>query len=283
MATLFGGNWTHDKLEILHRYLSAYTTVLRDQPFRLIYVDAFAGEGSYLASAGYEAEVYGEFRELRAGSPQIALEVSEKPFDKLIFIEKDTGRYAILMSLQESYPHRCIDIRNEDANAALPGFCESLGNYDRAVVFLDPFATQVSWSTVEKIALTKKIDCWILFPLMAIARMMPTSRRPTDALARQLDRIFGERKYWNEIYSESPQQQLPGLSDEPTQERLQGSEHIAQCYRNRLESVFVKVAPTPRTFRNSKNSPMFELFFAASNKGGAVRGVPIVNHILKNW
>ena len=43
----FGGPWTNDKLEILRRYLDAYTTALKNQPFNLIYVDAFAGGGSW--------------------------------------------------------------------------------------------------------------------------------------------------------------------------------------------------------------------------------------------
>ena len=52
-------------------------------------------------------------------------------------------------------------------------------------------------------------------------------------------------------------------------------------YRKRLETVFAKVAPTRRTFRNSTNSPMFELFFGAGNPIGAKRAVPIADHILK--
>ena len=283
MSSLFGGSWTNEKLEILGRYLNAYTTALKSQPFQLTYVDAFAGEGTYLANSDYVSEDYEDLQEFRAGSPRIALEVQDKPFDRLVFVEKDPARCASLRLLEREFPNRNIGIRNEDANSALPAFCATLGNSERAVVFLDPFATQVSWSTVEKLARTQKIDCWILFPLMAIARMMPMTRIPPDSLAAQLDRAFGGRQYWEEFYSESPQQQLPWFSDKPTQERLQGSDQIALRYRERLESEFARVAPTPRTFRNSKNSPMFELFFAASNPRGAIRAVPIADHILKHW
>ncbi len=41
----FGGSWTKEKLDILQRYLNAYTTALKNQPFRLWYIDAFAGTG----------------------------------------------------------------------------------------------------------------------------------------------------------------------------------------------------------------------------------------------
>ncbi len=278
----FGGPWTQEKLEILSKYLDAYTTALKDQPFQLIYVDAFAGAGSYQVGLNY-AEDYGDFQELHDGSPRIALGILDKPFDRLLFIEKDPDRCAALENLQASFPDRSIEIRNEDANDALPDFCDKLGSRHRAVVFLDPFATQVSWATVERLARTEKIDCWILFPLMAIERMLPTSKEPSEALASQLDRIFGGREHWEDFYNESPQQQFPMFADGPLQERKRGSDQIAVRYRKRLEAVFARVAPTRREFRNSKNSPMFELFFAASNRAGAPIAVRMADHILQNW
>ena len=283
MASFFGGSWTDRKLEILRRYLDAYTTALKNKPFCLTYVDAFAGEVYYLADSSYASEDYVDFQEFRVGSPRIALEVQDKPFDRLVFVEKNPVRYESLESLAGEFPSRSIEIRNDDANSALPDLCANLGDFERAVVFLDPFATQVSWDTVEKISQTRKIDCWILFPLMAIARMMPTKREPPDSLALQLDRVFGGREHWRDLYSKSPQQQLPWFSEQPSQERLKGSDQIALRYRERLETVFVKIAPTTRTFKNSKNSPMFELFFAASNPGGSRPAVRIADHILKNW
>ena len=41
----FGGRWTRQKLDILERYLDAYTTVLKYRHFSLVYIDAFAGTG----------------------------------------------------------------------------------------------------------------------------------------------------------------------------------------------------------------------------------------------
>ena len=151
---------------------------------------------------------------------------------------------------------------------------------DRAVVFLDPYATEVSWETVKTIAETGKIDCWILFPLMAITRMMPRNSEPTKALSTQLNRIFGGREHWQDFYTTSKQLSL--LGDELPLQREVGSSQIADCYRRRLKSVFQLMAPTSRTFLNSKNSPMFELFFAASNPHGAPIAVSIADHILKN-
>ena len=277
----FGGQWTAEKLEILRRYLDAYTTALKNQEFRLTYVDAFAGEGYWRPRSEFASEDYEDFREVRDGSPRIALEIQDKPFDRFVFIEKDIERCDVLTRLREEFHDRDIDVLNDDANHAIPVFCDSLESFDRAVVFLDPFATAVSWDTVAMLSYTEKVDCWILFPLSAIARMMPTDTKPTPALAVQLDRIFGGRGHWEDFYQPSPQLSL--FDDETNQERASGSEQIAARYRVRLETTFARVAPTRRIFRNSRNSPMFDLFFVASNRRGAPIAVQIADYILQNW
>ena len=276
----FGGKWTQDKLQILRSYLDAYTTALKDQPFNLIYVDAFAGSGSWNPKSGYATEEYEDFRELLQGSASIALDVQDKPFDRLVFVEMDPQRSESLETLRSGLPSRPIEIINDDANVVLPEFCARMSNNDRAVVFLDPYATEVSWETIESIAETGKVDCWILFPLIAITRMMPRNNEPTGALAANLDRIFGGREHWEHFYASSKQLSL--LGDEPSLQREAGSSQIADLYRERLKSVFQMMAPTSRTFLNSKNAPMFELFFAASNPAGAPIAVRIADHILKN-
>ena len=47
MRQLVAGTWTKAKLEILERYLDAYTTVLKNSSFQLLYIDAFAVKGSH--------------------------------------------------------------------------------------------------------------------------------------------------------------------------------------------------------------------------------------------
>ena len=222
---VFGGPWTNDKLEILRRYLDAYTTALKNQPFKLIYVDAFAGSGSWTPRSGYLSEDYGDFQTLRQGSPRIALEIQDKAFDRFVFIETDPSNIISLRILKAEFPDHKIEIFNDDANKVLPSFCDSLADFDRVVVFLDPYATEVTWHTIEAIAKTQKIDCWILFPLMAITRMMTRNNEPDQGLREGLDGIFGGRQHWQGLYS--PSQQLSLLGDEPRQERRQGSDRIA--------------------------------------------------------
>ena len=280
MVQSFGGPWTQEKLKILEGYLDTYTTVLKDQPFHLIYVDAFAGEGAWRPGHTYAAEDYGDYREMVEGSARIALRIQDRQFDKLIFIEKDPNRCASLGELKTEHSARDITILNEDANTALPSVCSNLAWNDRLVVFLDPFATSVQWATIEVLARTKKVDCWILFPLNAIARMLPTDGTPPAEWQDRLDRIFGGREHWQSMYRPSPQL---NFWEEQKQERDVGGEAIANCYRERLESTFARIAPTRRILRNSKNAPLFELFFGASNPAGAARAIPIADHLLKYW
>ena len=224
---------------------------------------------------------YAEFHEFRRGSPMIALETKNKPFDKLVFIERDPRAASSLKRLTSKCAYSRIEVIPADANIEIPRFCNTMEPFDRAVVFLDPYATQVSWPTVEVIARTKKIDCWILFPLMAITRMMPRGREPDEVLAKRLDRIVGGRNYWKEGYRDSAQISLFG--DERRRERTWTSEQIAERYKERLRTIFHRVAATSLTLRNSRNVPLFELFFVAGNPKGARIAVEIADHILKKW
>lgn len=277
----FGGPWTQEKLKILDLYLNAYTTALKNQSFNLIYVDAFAGSGSWRPGTSYPSNDYDEFNEMRQGSAKIALDIRDKAFDRLVFIEKDPEYVASLNALKRENPLRHINIRNDDANRVIPKFCQDMADSERAVVFLDPYATDVAWTTIEQIAETRKIDCWILFPLMAITRLMPVDREPDKALSARLDRVFGGREYWHGFYSRAQQQSFWGGGDQL--ERKRGSDQIADAYRERLISKFIEVAPTRRVLKNSTNSNLFDLFFAASNPKGANIAVNIADHILKNW
>jgi three-Cys-motif partner protein len=278
--TTFGGSWTHEKLSILRAYLHAYTTALKNQPFRLIYVDAFAGSGFWTPRSLSDLEQPNDFREMWDGSAKIALDIEDRPFDRLVFVEINESRCMAIEALSQQYATRDVQIVNADANSALPDICSVMQPNDRAVVFLDPFATEMSWDTVASLAATGKADCWILFPLAAISRMMPGTRDPLPELMTHLDRVFGGREHWNTLYRDSSQMNLFG---DQGQERPGGAGEVIELYRNRLKAVFPGTTSTPRTLLNSKNSPMFSLYFAASSKKGAGIAVRIAEHILQNW
>ncbi len=268
----FGGDWTSEKLNILSAYLTAYTTALKKQSFHLTYVDAFAGTGSI------RIELDDDRTAFLQGSVQRALGVTDKPFDSLLFIEEDTEKAALLRAETSKHMDR-VAIAVGDANSELPKYCHQMNPKERAVVFLDPFALEVDWQTIETLAETGKCDVWILFPISTIRRMLPRHRMPAAVSQNQLTRVFGDES-WRGLYDRPDQTLLPFLEDD-RMESVSGIDPIVQLYRVRLNSVFAKVAPTSRTLRNSKNAPLYEFMFAASNPRGADLAVKIANDILK--
>ena len=145
------------------------------------------------------------------GSATIALDIGDKQFDKLIFVEKDRGRCDELERLRAGRPDRYIRIVNAEANRFLHDLHQDWRRW-RGVLFLDPFATEVEWSTIERIAGFDALATWILFPVSAIARMLPKARRPDDIApgwVTRLTTVFGDDS-WRELYRQNPQQSLFG-------------------------------------------------------------------------
>ena len=277
-AASFGGDWTRDKLAILERYLDAYTTALKYQPFKLMYIDAFAGAGRIsLRAVDDEARAFSAFID---GSAKLAIEIKDKPFDRLIFVEEDTHRYNQLTALWRNNPDRDIRVLNWDANRFL-GSLEEDWRAWRGVLFLDPFATEVEWATVERIAAFHALDTWLLFPINAIARILPVSKNPDDvssAWAARLTRIFGDES-WRNLYHVRPQQSLFG---EELYERDAGTAGISQLYKDKLRKLFGdRYMETTTVFQNSRNSPLFKFIFCVGNEAGIGPAKRIAQHILR--
>lgn len=270
----FGGDWTIQKLEILEDYLDAYTTALKNQSFRLIYIDAFAGTG-YFSLRNQDEDA----RSFIEGSAARALRIEDKPFDRLIFVENDDSRYRQLATLRQNNLDRDIILHNTDANEFLGNIQEDWRAW-RGVLFLDPFATQVDWSTIERVARFNALDTWILFPLSAITRMLPRSRQPDDISTRwtdNLNRVFGDDS-WRNLYEVS--QQLNFFGDEQLQ-RQPGADGILEIYKGKLADLFGdRFLSQSKQFTNSRNSPIFEFIFCAGHPRGSQIAKRIARHII---
>ncbi len=149
---------------------------------------------------------------------------------------------------------------------------------DRAVVFLDPFGMQVKWSTIELLAETKKVDLWMLFPASAVIRHLPKSGPPNKDYSFRLTELFGTEQWKNEFYSESKQANL--FNQSPTFDRYVNEETVVNYLKKKLRKIFAEVIDRPLCLKNSKNSTLFMLTFAAGNPKGAIPAVKIANHIV---
>ena len=280
----FGGDWTEEKLNLFTRYLDAYLIALQNQKFKKIYIDAFAGTGGIETSDGDQH---------LAGSAKRAL-ASKMKFDHYYFIEADTTKAAELQNMVDeefSQIKQTVTVYCGDANEMLAQIIEDVDwRYNRGLLFLDPYATQVNWTTLEIVAQTKSIDVWYLFPFSALERMLPNNGK-YEKWEDCIDRLLGDKGWRTEFYKKDPQISLfdlcpndPGLQTGNQLIKDANPEKVKEYILSRLTEVFPCVSKNARIFRNSNRAPMFLFCFAISNESKAAQrlALRIADYILKN-
>jgi three-Cys-motif partner protein len=202
-----------------------------------------------------------------------------------VFIEKHRTRFRELQKLADIYPTKrdTMTFLQADANSTLARICaETDWRRNRAVLFLDPYGTQVEWKTLEKVAATKSIDTWILFPVgMGVDRLLPNDGEVPAAWRSVLDRMLGTGDWHTAFYSAA---QLQGdLLDGPTQGvvKLASPTVIERYFLDRLRSIFAGVGSRGLPLRNSRGYLMYLLCFACGSPRGARIATSIANYLLK--
>ena len=270
-AQKFGGPWTIIKVETVVAYLQAFTTLLFNKPspsrpFKRVYIDGFAGSGSFKFGAITTGFFKRDAMEI-AGSAQRALRVNP-PFDELHFIEKRSACLNALREMVADDPR--VTIHEGDANDAIRKLCEEINwRSTRGVIFLDPFGTELDWETLKVIAATQALDVWYLFPLSSVFRNAPHALDKLTAEKRaSITKILGSLEWQAEFYSEP--KVWTGLFDfgTPNAKRTVNVDAIEAFIERRLKTVFPAVAK-PRRLLGPKNVPLFSLFFAVSNPSPA--------------
>lgn len=221
MTQQFGNQHTEIKLDAIEKYLAAYTTALSKQNFELIYFDAFAGTGEvditgkdtklpeYVQMELMDEDLSnlyaGDLDKFTDGSAKRALQIPRK-FDKYFFIEKKKKKFYQLQKLKDEFPNLSTSIAciNGDANLELKKFCQQTNWVKtRAVVFLDPFGSQVDFDTIKLIASTEAIDLWYLFPsFLSVYRQISNLGKMTSEQESSINRIIGTEA-WKDKWTSS--------------------------------------------------------------------------------
>lgn len=288
----FGGDWSDAKLSVIREYMKSYCTALSHTKFERIYIDAFAGAGTRAIDTDINAEdderhnlidAAENAREdaaVRHGSPLQALEI-EPGFHRFIFIEQAQASMAELktqVSQSGLLGSRQIEFHTEDANSVLGRLTSQRWDSKRAVAFLDPFALHVKWSTVEAIAKTQAIDMWLLFPAMAVNRMLPRSGKVPQVWAQRLDETFGDTAWRSEFYEVTYPTDLFG--DTAFNKTPRPFERLSSYLTKRLGTVFASTHKEPLMLRTSSGSPLFLLCFGCGNPKGAPIAQRIAQHLI---
>jgi three-Cys-motif partner protein len=158
MAKLWGW-WTRHKLQILEDYLQAFVTAARSADER-IYLDLFAG---------WPDNVSRETDQHILGSAHRALRV-RPPFTRLCLFEIGRKARRLDEAIRKQYPDRDgIRVYAGDCNAQVAHTLSDLREvcWAPTFVFVDQFASEVRWSTLDQIARFRrartKAELWILF------------------------------------------------------------------------------------------------------------------------
>lgn len=254
------GKWSEDKLELLGKYLNAYTTIMKDQQWcknGYYYIDAFAGTGKPKAK---DEDRYID------GSPIVALNL-KNPFKGYIFIEQSNWRVKKLKELIRQYPDANIQIKRGDCNSIIINEVVTkirYENFNRGIIFLDPFGMDVEWHTIEKIADTKTLEIFLNFPVMAINRSVLRNNpyKLNEGEIDRMNRFWGSTDWGNDVYQEVTD--LLGIHIEKIK---QTGKDLGLLFQKRLEQVFQHVT-FPIVMKNSKEAPLYCLIFAGHNQNG---------------
>lgn len=278
------GPWARQKLDALESYLAAYHKVMKNQKFKLIYIDAFAGAGwsriraSEQEETGLDLQLDSEQQaaqeEFIAGSPLRALRTG-RGFDQYHFFDSDERRTKLLRGLQKEHPDKEVHVKYEDANLGVQKLARRfhISPDARGVAFLDPYGPHLHWATVEALANTRKVDVIINFPLaMAINRLVTRKDEIPENWASLLDKCFGIREWHDLAYDV----QTDMFGDERSRKRDDAASRLLQLYHRRLESIFGHTVD-PSLVRNTNGAPLYYLMWASSN----YRGKAIAEHIMR--
>jgi three-Cys-motif partner protein len=114
---------------------------------------------------------------------------------------------------------------------------------------------------------------------MAINRMVTKSGDIPEPWRRSLDRLLGTPDWYDAFYRVEVSVNLFGEETERVVKATTDS--IGKYLNHRLATVFHAVAKNPRVLKNSRNSPLYLLCFAAGNEKGAPIALRIAEHLLK--
>ncbi|MGK7958622.1 MAG: three-Cys-motif partner protein TcmP [Crocosphaera sp.] len=273
------GKWSQDKLELLAKYLEAYSIIMNKQKEKWLtkyyYIDAFAG--SIRPRAKDEENRYIE------GSPLRALQIKPQ-FDGYWFIDISSQRIERIERLKDDFCDCNIEVYHGNCNHVL---CDQLipkfnSSSTRAFVFLDPYGLSIDWETITKLANTRKCDIFVNFSVMGVTRTLPKDREPDPEDIKRLNKVMGNTDWIkNEVYKAPSSVQLslfPEQNKETSslQRDTIKAEWLADLYTKQLRNLFQYVSQ-PVLMKNRKNSVLYALCLASHNQ----TAVKITNDIFK--
>lgn len=110
--------------------------------------------------------------------------------------------------------------------------------------------------------------------------MLTRSGDIPESWRHRLDLLLGTSDWYDEFYEVEASRTLFG--DETERVVKASTETIGRYFNERLKTIFPGVVEEPGVLRNSTNSPLYLLCFAAANERGAKTALKIATHLLRD-
>jgi three-Cys-motif partner protein len=251
----YWGFWTRGKLDLLRRYLDAFTTASKSQS-EILYLDFFGGQPRNRERLTNED---------LDGSARIALATEDVPFSRLRFFELEPFASRLRMSLEADFSARDFEVVPGDCNTTIQAALASLEsvNWAPTFVFVDPNGPDIHWSTLDVISKFKqpnlsKPEIWLLLAAGMFIRTLPTDGAVRVEDADKLDRMYGTGQ-WRAIY----QARVSGAL-EPALAR----EEYVNLMRWRLQHVLGYKRTHPLEIFNERGHSIYHMIFATDHAAG---------------
>ncbi len=189
MTTDWGGNWTEAKLDVLRKYLAAFTTASQ-KAGATVYLDLFAG-----SVKNSRPDTGAEY----AGSTAVALRTIP-PFSRLVFWELEAPAVKLRADLAVECPSDTrYEIVGGDCNTHLAAGLRTVADLQGAptFAFIDPKGLDVSWTTLEQLSRWRrerkgrKTELWMLLPEPALSRVLGLQGVRGQSSADLLSNLYG--------------------------------------------------------------------------------------------
>jgi len=251
----YWGFWTRGKLDLLRRYLDAFTTACKSQD-EIIYLDLFGGQPENrdrLTDDNLD------------GSARIALATEALLFTRLRFFEIEPYASRLRAALEADNPGRDFAVVAGDCNQTIAGVLKELAPYNWAptFAFVDPNGPDVHWSSLRALARFKgghltKPELWMLLAAGMFIRNLPVSGQVSPQDARKLTQMYGTAQ-WEAIY----QARVDG-----TLRPADAREEYVNLMRWRLEHVLEYRWTHPLEIFNERGHSIYHMIFATDHDAG---------------
>jgi three-Cys-motif partner protein len=132
--------------------------------------------------------------------------------------------------------------------------------------------------------------CIVRSPIVnRTSRLLKRDGNIDECLQEKLDFVFGERAWIDAFYEtkkprmiKTQRSFLDEEDDAPDEGLVKTADYstIESYFKARLRTIFAKVAEKSVWLKNSKNTPLYVLFFMAGNERGAHIAVDIAESIM---